>query len=148
MPEPALVSRSASGERHGAIVRNLRRNGTSTVDPLAKQVGASRRTVMRDISALRDEGQIIYSDVGRGGWLQLDPRSMQTTAKLSVSEIIALLISVAATRAAGNLPFYALADAGLAKIEKALPAEKVKDLRTFWTVSILARFHRCRTCRM
>jgi predicted DNA-binding transcriptional regulator YafY len=32
-------------------------------------------------------------------------------------------------RAAGNLPFSALADAGLAKIEKALPSDKIRDLR-------------------
>ena len=117
--------------RHDAIVRTLRRNGTSTVDALADEVGASRRTVLRDISALRDEGYVIYSDVGRGGGLQLDPQSMQTTAKLSVPEVFALLISVAAMRAAGNLPFSELADAGLAKIEKALPGDKVKDLRAF-----------------
>ena len=117
--------------RHNAIVRSLRRNGTSTVDALADEVGASRRTVLRDISALRDEGYVIHSDVGRGGGLQLDPQSIQTTARLTVPEVFALLISVAAVRAAGNLPFSKLADAGLAKIEKALPADKVKDLRAF-----------------
>lgn len=117
--------------RHDTIVRTLRRNGTSTIDDLADQVGASRRTVLRDISKLRDEGYVIHSDVGRGGGLQLDPQSMQTTAKLSVPEVFALLISVAAMRAAGNLPFSELADAGLAKIEKALPRDKVRDLRTF-----------------
>ncbi len=117
--------------RHDAIVRSLRRNGTTTVDHLADEVGASRRTVLRDISALRDEGFVIHSDVGRGGGLQLDPQSVQTTARLSVPEVFALLISVAAMRAAGNLPFSGLADAGLAKIEKALPSDKVKDLRAF-----------------
>ena len=117
--------------RHDAIVRSLRRNGTSTVDALAEEVGASRRTVLRDISALRDEGFVIHSDVGRGGGLQLDPQSIQTTTRLSVPEIFALLISVAAVRTAGNLPFTELADAGLAKIERALPADKVKDLRAF-----------------
>jgi predicted DNA-binding transcriptional regulator YafY len=117
--------------RHDAIVRSLRRNGTTTVDDLAEEVGASRRTVLRDISALREEGFVIHSDVGRGGGLQLDPQSMQTTARLSVPEVFALLISVAAMRAAGNLPFSDLADTGLAKIEKALPSDKVKDLRTF-----------------
>lgn len=117
--------------RQDAIVRTLRRSGTSTVDALAEEVGASRRTVLRDISALRDEGYVINSDVGRGGGLQLDPQSMQTTAKLSVPEVFALLISVAAMRAAGSLPFSELADAGLAKIEKALPADKVCDLRAF-----------------
>ncbi|SHH56433.1 helix-turn-helix transcriptional regulator [Marivita hallyeonensis] len=117
--------------RHDAIVRSLRRNGMTTIDDLADEVGASRRTVLRDISALRDEGFVIHSDVGRGGGLQLDPQSMQTTARLSVPEVFALLISVAAMRAAGNLPFSDLADAGLAKIEKGLPSDKVKDLRAF-----------------
>jgi predicted DNA-binding transcriptional regulator YafY len=98
---------------------------------LAEEVGVSRRTILRDISALRDEGYVIHSDVGRGGGLQLDPQSVQTTARLSVPEVFALLISVAAMRAAGKLPFSELADAGLAKIEKTLPADKIKDLRAF-----------------
>ncbi len=117
--------------RHDAIVRTLRRNGTATVDELAQQVQASRRTVLRDISALRDQGFVIYSESGPGGGVQLDPQSMQTTAKLSVGEVFALLISVAAMRAMGSLPFSDLADAGLAKIEKALPSDKVRDLRRF-----------------
>ncbi|SDR29777.1 WYL domain-containing protein [Pseudovibrio sp. Tun.PSC04-5.I4] len=117
--------------RHDAIVRCLRRNGTSTVGDLAEEVGASRRTVLRDISALRDEGFVIHSEPGRGGGLHLDPQSVQTTARLSVAEVFALLISVASMRAAGGLPFSDLADAGLAKIEKALPSDKVRDLRRF-----------------
>lgn len=115
--------------RHDAIVRTLRRNGTATIDELAEEVGASRRTVLRDISALRDEGFVIHSESGRGGGVQLDPQSMQTTARFSVAEVFALLISVAAMRAAQNLPFSDLADAGLAKIEKSLPSDKVRDLR-------------------
>ena len=115
--------------RHDAIVRHLRRNGTSTVADLAAAVGASRRTVLRDISALRDGGFVIHSESGRGGGLQLDPQSIQTTARLSVDEVFALLISVASMRAAGNLPFASLADAGLAKIERALPPDKIRDLR-------------------
>lgn len=115
--------------RHDTIVRTLRRHGTSTIAELAHSVGASRRTVLRDISALRDEGFVIHSETGPGGGVQLDPQSMQTTARLSVAEVFALLISVAAMRAAQSLPFSDLADAGLAKIEKSLPSEKVRDLR-------------------
>lgn len=63
--------------------------------------------------------------------MQLDAQSIQTTARLSVSEVFALLISVAAMRAARSLPFSGLADSGLAKIEKALPSDKVRDLRRF-----------------
>lgn len=116
-------------QRHDTIVRTLRRNGTATVNELAHRVGASRRTVLRDISALRDEGFVIHSETGPGGGLQLDPHAMQITARLSVAEVFALLISVAAMRATQNLPFADLADAGLAKIEKSLPADKVRDLR-------------------
>jgi predicted DNA-binding transcriptional regulator YafY len=117
--------------RHDAIVRSLRRSGTATVDALAAEVGASRRTVLRDIAALRDQGFVVHSEPGRGGGLQLDPQSMQTTTRLAVAEVFALLISVATMRAAGYMPFSDLADAGLAKIEKSLPPEKVRDLRRF-----------------
>lgn len=117
--------------RHEAIVRRLRRSGTSTIAELAQETGVSRRTVLRDICALRDDGFVIHSEPGRGGGLQLDPQSVQTTARLSVDEVFALLISVASMRAAGNLPFSDLADAGLAKIEKALPSDKIRDLRRF-----------------
>jgi len=60
-------------------VRSLRRNGTSTLADLAGAVGTSRRTVLRDIGALRDQG----------------------------FDVFALLISVASMRAAGSLPFSA-----------------------------------------
>lgn len=117
--------------RHEAIVRSLRRKGASTVDELAAEAGVSRRTVLRDVGALREQGFVIHSESGRGGGLQLDPRSIQTTTRLSVAEVFALLISVAAMRAARSLPFSDLADAGLAKIEKSLPPDKVTDLRRF-----------------
>ena len=117
--------------RQDAIVRTLRRNGTSRVEDLAAEVGASRRTILRDIGSLRDQGFVIHAESGRGGGVQLDPQSMQTTTRLSVAEVFALLISVATMRAAQSLPFSSLADAGLAKIEKALPSDKVRDLRRF-----------------
>ena len=126
---PSQYRPMTSRLRQDAIVRSLRRTGTSTVADLAEAVGASRRTVLRDLSALRDMGFVIHSEPGRGGGLQLDPQSVQTTARLSVAEVFALLISVAAMRAAHNLPFAGLADAGLSKIERALPPDKLRDLR-------------------
>lgn len=117
--------------RHDAVIRCLRRKGSAGVDELAQEVGVSRRTMLRDICALRDQGFVIHSESGPGGGLQLDPQSVQTTPRLAVTEVFALLLSVAAMRAAGNLPFSGLADAGLAKIEKALPSDKIRDLRRF-----------------
>ncbi len=118
-----------SRTRQDAIVRSLRRSGTTTANALAREVGASRSTVLRDLSALRDEGYVIHAEQGRGGGLYLVPGSAQTTARLSVAEVFALIIGVSSMRAARTLPFSNLADAGLAKIEKALPPDKLRDLR-------------------
>jgi predicted DNA-binding transcriptional regulator YafY len=115
--------------RRDALVRHLRRQDHVTVAELAGEVGASRRTVLRDLGALRDDGFLIHSDVGRGGGLRLDPGSVQTTTRLSVTEVFALLVSVAVLRAAGPMPFGTLADAGLAKIEAALPRDKLAEFR-------------------
>lgn len=115
--------------RQDAVLRLLRRGGSFTVGDLAGKVGASRRTLLRDIGALREQGYLVHTDPGRGGGVQLDPQAMQGTARISVTEVFALVISVAAMRAARALPFAGLADAGLAKIERTLPAEKVRDLR-------------------
>src|SRR6056297_1965880 len=117
-----------SRSRLDAIVRTLRRNGTSTIDALVREVSASRSTIMRDLSALRDEGYVIHAEQGRGGGLYLDPGSVQTTARLSVAEVFALIIGVSSMRAARALPFANLADTGLAKVEKALPPDKLRDL--------------------
>ncbi|MDO3380925.1 helix-turn-helix transcriptional regulator [Gilvimarinus algae] len=117
--------------RQDAIVRILRRSGSTTVANLAAAVGASRRTVLRDISVLRSEGFVIFSEPGPGGGVSLDPQSVQMSAKLSVAETFALLICVETMRATGNIPFLKLADVGLAKIERALPADKIRDLRRF-----------------
>lgn len=115
--------------RHDFIIRILRRNGASTAAELASEVGVSKRTILRDISELRDEGFLIDSESGRGGGLQISSQSIQTTSRISVVEIFALIISVVSMRAAGILPFSDLANAGLAKIEKTLPTDKMRDLR-------------------
>jgi predicted DNA-binding transcriptional regulator YafY len=115
--------------RQDTIIRTLKRTSVATIEDLVVEVGASRRTVLRDISALRDQGFVIHSESGPGGGLQLEPRSVQTASRLSVVEVFALLISVATMRSARTFPFSDLADSGLAKIESALPPEKVRELR-------------------
>ena len=92
-----------SRHRQDAIIRNLRRSGATTVMALCDEVGASRSTILRDLSALRDEGYVIIAEQGRGGGIYLDPSSVQTTAKLSVPEVFALIIGISSMRAAGSL---------------------------------------------
>ena len=116
--------------RQEAILRHLRRAGSATLQDIALATGASRRTTLRDIGSLREQGFLIHGDCGRGGGLRLDPSSTGLTARLSVTEVFALLISVASLRAAGTLPFGSLADTGLAKIERGLTPDQVRDFRS------------------
>ncbi|WP_377275165.1 helix-turn-helix transcriptional regulator [Rhizobium sp. R86522] len=125
-----------SRTRQDAIVRALRRSSSATVDELASEVEVSRRTVLRDISSLRDQGFVIHSEPGPGGGLQLEPRSVQTASPLSVAEVFALVISVSTMQNGQSFPFSTLADSGLGKIERTLPPEKVRELR-----SLLASLH-------
>lgn len=63
-----------------------------------------------------------------------------------MTEVFALLISVAAKRAARSLPFADLADTGLARIERALSTNKVRDLRRLLCLvpeRLSARLLRC-----
>lgn len=116
-------------QRQETLMRSLRRGGTTTAAALAEELGVSKRTILRDFSLLRDQGVVIESEPGRGGGLQLDLRSLQTTVTLSVAEVFALLISVTSMYATGGLPFSGLADRALEKIEQSLPQEKLHDLR-------------------
>ncbi|WP_407075544.1 HTH domain-containing protein, partial [Paraglaciecola sp.] len=84
--------------RHDFIIRSLRRSGTSTVGELASKVGVSKRTILRDISELRDQGFLIDSESGRGGGLQISSQSIQASSRISVIEIFALIISVVSMR--------------------------------------------------
>jgi len=115
--------------RQDELVRLLRRRGSTTVAHLTESLNISRRTVLRDIAELREQGFDIQSASGPGGGLYLDPKSVLVSPKLKSSEVFALLISVAVLKETHAIPFAHLADAGLKKIEQSLPRDRVLQLR-------------------
>ncbi len=118
-----------SRTRQDELIRILRRRGSTTVDDLTETLGVSRRTVLRDIAELRDQGFIIRTTAGPGGGVCMDPKSILVSPRLSGSEVFALLISVAVLKETHTIPFANLADAGLNKIEQSLPRDRVLELR-------------------
>ena len=62
--------------------------------------------------------------------VRLNPTSVMITSQLRASEVVALIVSVEIARAAKTVPFAAGAEHALAKIEQALPASRVGELRT------------------
>ncbi len=117
--------------RRDSLIRLLRRRGPSIVADLADQLVVSRRTVLRDLASLRARGFNISGHGGPGGGVQLDPNSVLLSSQLAAEEVVALVISVAVMRAAPWIPFAAGAERALTKIEGALPADRVRELRRF-----------------
>lgn len=115
-------------ERRDTLVRLLRRRHHWTVEELARELAVSRRTVLRDLDALRARGYDVRGTAGRGGGVHLDPRSVLVSSQLATAEVVALVLSVAVTRAARWLPFASGAERALEKIEGALPAARLEEL--------------------
>ncbi|MFN3257070.1 MAG: helix-turn-helix transcriptional regulator [Ilumatobacter sp.] len=104
-------------ERLHALSEAIRRSATRPVSAgaLADRFGVTRRTIERDIAALRAAGVPLYAERGRnGGHVSLDTNATAVVA-LSTSEISALLIAVAA--AGPDMPYT---DAGTSATERLL----------------------------
>lgn len=118
-----------STERRDELLRLLRRRGDWTVDRLADTLVVSRRTVLRDISLLRDRGFDITGLSGPGGGVHLEATSVAITSHLAADEVVALILAVAVSESTSWIPFAAAAQSALAKIEAALPAKRVEELQ-------------------
>jgi predicted DNA-binding transcriptional regulator YafY len=118
-----------SSARRDSLLRLLRRRGPWRVAHLAAELRVSRRTVLRDLASLRARGFEIRGEGGPGGGVQLDPRSVLLSSQLAADEVVSLILSVAVMKATPGIPFAQGAERALAKIEAALPVERVRDLR-------------------
>jgi len=116
-------------DRHDQLLRMLRRRTDWTVADLARECGVSRRTVLRDLGALREAGFDLDTFSGPGGGVRLNPTSVMITSQLRANEVVALIVSVEIARTAKTVPFAAGAEHALAKIEQALPAVRAAELR-------------------
>jgi predicted DNA-binding transcriptional regulator YafY len=119
----------SAADRREQLLRLLRARADWTVAELAERLEVSRRTVLRDIGAVRDAGFDLDTFSGPGGGVRLNPTSVMITSQLRTDEVVALVLSVAIARAARTVPFAAEAEHALAKIERALPAARADELR-------------------
>jgi predicted DNA-binding transcriptional regulator YafY len=108
-------------ERLYAISEELRRRAPATVtaSTLADMFGVTRRTVERDLAALRTAGVAVEGDVGRTGGYALLPMRGNAVVSFTPEEVVALLL---ATRAAEGMPFATAAGVATHRLLDALPA--------------------------
>lgn len=116
-------------DRHDRLLRLLQSRADWTTVGLARELSVSRRTVLRDLGALRDVGFELDTFSGPGGGVRLNPTSVMITSQLQATEVITLIVSAEIARATKTVPFAAGAEHALAKIEQALPPSRAAELR-------------------
>ncbi len=107
-------------ERLYAINEELRRRAPYPVSAstLAEHFEVTRRTIERDLSALRSAGVPIDGDVGRTGGYSLAQTKGNVVFALTPEEVVALLL---ASRAAAGMPYTGAATSATNRLLDALP---------------------------
>ena len=119
----------ARGERLMQLADLLRGRAETTIEALADELGVSRRTVIRDLSALRERGMSISGDVGPGGGIRLDRDRGLAAVHLTLSEIVSIWLAARLSRAVSDLPWGESTQSGMAKLLASLPHDKARALR-------------------
>ncbi|MFN7131358.1 MAG: helix-turn-helix transcriptional regulator [Myxococcales bacterium] len=99
----------------------LRGREATTVDALAGELGVSRRTLLRDLAALRARGMPISGEAGPGGGVRLEGDRGLAAVHLSLAARL--------SRAASDLPWGEAAQSGMTKLFASLPVDKTRALR-------------------
>ena len=103
-----------------AILMHLQTRGTTTTARLAERFEVSRRTILRDLYALRVAGFPVYTVPGPGGGCYLYEEFRNTLTQLTTDEIAALLLT-SDTRALEDLGLAPKRRAALLKLQAAIP---------------------------
>lgn len=116
-------------ERLMELADVLRGRETTTVEDLAHELGVSRRTLLRDLAALRERGMPISGEPGHGGGIRLEgPRGL-AAVHLSLQEIVAIWLGARLSQAASDLPWGDAGNSAMNKLLASLPAQKARALR-------------------
>lgn len=108
-------------ERLYAINEAVRRAAPRSVSAarLAEEFGVTRRTIERDLAALRSAGVPLYAEHGRNGGQRTVASPERVMVTLTVAEVTALLISLSA--GGTDLPFGDAGRTATARLLDVLP---------------------------
>jgi predicted DNA-binding transcriptional regulator YafY len=116
-------------ERIFALLEFLRAHEATSVAVMARELAVSRRTVLRDLATLREQGWPIRTDTGPGGGVLLDRDRGLSAVHLSIDEIASLWLAAQLSASASPLPWGRAARSALHKAFASLPQARARLLR-------------------
>jgi predicted DNA-binding transcriptional regulator YafY len=111
------------------LLEFLRAHDATTVAVMARELGVSRRTVLRDLATLRERGWPIRAEAGPGGGVLLDRDRGLAAVHLSTDEIASLWLAAQLSASVSALPWSAAARSALDKAFASLPPARARMLR-------------------
>jgi predicted DNA-binding transcriptional regulator YafY len=107
-------------ERLHAITEEIRRRAPRPVSAawLAEELGVTRRTIERDLAALRGAGLPLFSDPGRRGGQRLHPNAVMPPLNLTDRETAALLVALTIV---DGMPYTIAGRSAATKLRRLLP---------------------------
>jgi predicted DNA-binding transcriptional regulator YafY len=104
-----------------SILLLLQAHEKMTTQEMAREVGVSRRTILRDLDALSSAGIPVYTESGPGGGVALDEGYQLALSGLSATDLPALFVS-GMPNLLGDVGMKGSAEEILLKLVAALPA--------------------------
>lgn len=101
-----------------------------TAGELAERLGVSRRTVLRDLAYLREQGLAIEGEAGPGGGLRLLGERGVASVHMTFDEVISLWMAASLAHKASSLPWGRAARGALDKLLASVPASRARELRS------------------
>src|SRR5271166_6604052 len=111
-----------------AILLRLHVRGKLTAKDLAKELEVSRRTILRDITALGIAGVPVHAEGGHRGGIHLDPAYQVNLTGLTEPEALALA-HVFSRLPLESREYQQAADLALMKLVAALPAPQRRTVQ-------------------
>lgn len=111
-----------------SILMLLQSHGKLTTEQIARDVGVSRRTILRDLNALSGAGIPVYAESGPGGGVLLDEQYQLALSGLSAADLPAIFVS-GIPNLLGDVGMKGRAEEVLLQLFAALPAYHQQAVR-------------------
>ncbi|MBO1199965.1 YafY family transcriptional regulator [Staphylococcus simiae] len=92
-------------ERQNLIITLIQQNNKMTALELAERCHVSKRTILRDIDELENQGVKIYAHHGKNGGYQIQQTQSKIAVNLTESELSALFLVLKESQSYSTLPY-------------------------------------------